>query len=133
MVGLYLCHAVARLCRDVQMKLALDEIAENAIIEISQIQRKAWECKEMARRLTTDAKIVLERAGYLCRAVTITRGNNVIRFYDDLSLPDLKINGGTVDNDEVVKLLNARGFDENGYRYHISADDMAEAEANDTP
>lgn len=115
------------------MKLALDEIAENAIIEISQMQRKAWECKEMARRLTTDAKIVLERAGYFVDVYTYNLYVDEKHYGRLAAGGNLPINGGTVDNDEVVKLLNARGFDENGYRYHISADDMAEAEANDTP
>lgn len=66
----------------------------------------------MARRLATDAKIVLERAGYQVSGEQrdlFARERNAI-------VMRLPITGGTVDNDEVVKLLNARGYDAYGYR-----------------
>lgn len=71
----------------------------------------------MARRLTTDAKIVLERVGYGVNYNKLKGGRREMRVYspEDGSHRDLFITGGTVDNDEVVKLLNARGFDEFGY------------------
>lgn len=73
----------------------------------------------MARRLETDAKIVLERAGY-----TVQRSKIGSRTYNRLNVGEtpallphcLIITGGTVDNNEVVKLLNDRGFDEFGNR-----------------
>ena len=67
----------------------------------------------MARRLTTDAKIVLERAGYhvIDGRKTMTIGTEYAG-----EIRHLFIDGGTVDSDEVVKLLNARDFDEFGYK-----------------
>lgn len=64
----------------------------------------------MARRLTTDAKIVLERAGY-----RVTGGSKTLfAHHHSIAMYPLIVTGGTVDNDEVVKLLNIRGFDEFG-------------------
>jgi predicted RNA binding protein YcfA (HicA-like mRNA interferase family) len=67
----------------------------------------------MARRLATDAKIVLERAGY-----NVSRHKGMVAeylAYDD-QMNNLVITGGTVDNAEVVKLLDAKGFTETGHK-----------------
>lgn len=86
----------------------------------------------MSRRPTTDAKIVLERAGYIVNVWKHSQAFMCFNPDNNLTLAArLKITGDTVDNDEVVKLLNARGLDEFGQRRDcINADDMAEAELN---
>ena len=63
----------------------------------------------MTRRLATDAKIVLERAGYTVGEIRFPNylyvAGNIARIY---------ISDGTVDNQKVVELLARRGFDEYG-------------------
>jgi hypothetical protein len=79
-----------------------------------------------SRRLVTDAKIVLERAGY---AVQTNKGyyrsektgklcGSSLRIGDHPAwLPHkLDINGGTVCNDELLSLLAARGCNGHGYK-----------------
>lgn len=98
----------------------LDFIAEMRLIETSQFQRELM--KEMAyshttRRLVTDAKIVLERAGY---DNTHIAGNKQW-LYVCTSKPyechaKLPIKGGTVDNERVVELLAAKGFNAFGHK-----------------
>lgn len=81
----------------------------------------------MARRLATDAKIVLERAGY-----TVQRSKNGSRIYNRMHVGEtpallphtLIIEGGTVDNDEVVKLLDARGYCEEDGQFHPTDADI---------
>lgn len=88
----------------------------------------------MTRRLTADAKIVLEHAGYYVAEIgSKTKRSHFLSVHlgNVEHMRALKIKSGTVDNDEVVKLLNARGLDEFGQRRDcINADDMAEAELN---
>lgn len=66
----------------------------------------------MSRRLVTDAKIVLERAGYEVTSQTVeemvVREGNCYYSY--------AINGGTINNANVVELLARRGYNEFGYR-----------------
>lgn len=88
----------------------VDYIDECMLIAKSRFQRLTTECKEMNRRLTTDAKIVLERAGYI-----IYEGPGYILASNCPGPVRLQIENETVDNSEVVKLLAARGFDEFGY------------------
>lgn len=66
----------------------------------------------MSRRLVTDAKIVLERAGY---EVANTVAKN-IWLEDGKFKRILSVSGGTVDNQEVIDLLARRGYDEYGYK-----------------
>ena len=72
----------------------------------------------MSRRLVTDAKIVLTRAGYIV-------GDYEYRLYADIdctccgtrkSAGCLAVEDGTVDNAQLVDLLEERGYDEFGYR-----------------
>jgi hypothetical protein len=67
----------------------------------------------MARRLVTDAKIVLERAGYRVEA-----SSHGMALYDNrnMFIAGLRIDGGTVDNHEVSTLLIARGCDAQGHK-----------------
>lgn len=65
----------------------------------------------MSRRLATEAKIILERAGYVA-----VIGKVYMNIYlNQQYVNDLVISSGTVHNPMVVALLAARGFDETGY------------------
>lgn len=73
----------------------------------------------MARRLATEAKIVLERAGYDINRSKLNRGEE-LRVYENGNLKlCIHVTGGTVDNAEVVKLLDAKGFTETGHKKKI--------------
>lgn len=65
----------------------------------------------MSRRLSVDAKIVLERAGYtveyLSDMLNVCKGDEFIC--------NMQTSEGTVDNVECVDLLKKQGCDEHGY------------------
>lgn len=63
----------------------------------------------MNKRLATDAKIVLERAGYT--VVNFGYGLDI-----DRTTETLHIVNGTVNNTRVVELLKIKGFNEFGYK-----------------
>lgn len=72
----------------------------------------------MTRRISADAKIVLERAGYIVDYCGYGK-TNTLRL--QIVAPEgreytLMIDGGTVNNVHVVRLLNAVGCDEYGYK-----------------
>lgn len=79
----------------------------------------------MARRLTTDAKIVLERAGYAI-AFNKLNGNRseIVAYSPSGSKHCLFVSGGTVDNDEVMKLLDTNGYCEEDGRFHPTDADI---------
>lgn len=58
----------------------------------------------MTRRLATDAKIVLERAGWIVE-YTKASGNYLIASWINKHVCYLPITGGTVDNVQVEQLL----------------------------
>lgn len=65
----------------------------------------------MTKRLETDAKIVLNRAGYVVKY----RGYYLDVYEAGKLVESLKATGGTVNNIRVCELLKAKGFGEYGY------------------
>ncbi len=72
----------------------------------------------MARRLATEAKIILERAGYTVRGMPHSNRAKYFAIGETpaVLLHNLMIEGGTVDNAELVALLAERDCDERGYQ-----------------
>lgn len=72
----------------------------------------------MSRILVTDAKIALERAGYIVNDYGYQIYADCVCLCCGTSRNEavLEVTNGTVDNADVVDLLAERGYDEHGYR-----------------
>ena len=69
----------------------------------------------MSKRLASEAKLILERAGFTLSLSEHKRGAEFLVSDNSVICGCLPISGGTVDNTKVVNLLAARGYDESGH------------------
>lgn len=72
----------------------------------------------MSRRLITDAKIVLERAGYKCNY--FSQADSLYYSTEEQGVRRLVGLAGTVDNEEVVRALAERGYNSFGYKETVN-------------
>jgi hypothetical protein len=85
---------------------SLDYLEEMALIELSRLERETRIFIQPVRRLASDARDALERAGYITYNIDST-----ITAYDPVNIDTHQIAidaAGTVDNDAVLKLIDKR-------------------------